>query len=563
MSRRIVIGSRGSDLALAQANHIAAALRAAHPELETEIKVIVSKGDQLDETPLAQMGGKGVFTKELEVALLAGEIDVAVHSLKDLPTELPEGLCVAAIPEREDPSDVYVGRDGVMFDALPPGARVGTSSLRRKAQLLALRSDLEVVELRGNVPTRLRKLDAGGLDAIILAAAGLRRLGLAERITAHFDAEAMLPAPGQGALAIETRSDDPELLLLLRPLHDRDTAAAVIAERAMLQGLGGGCQTPVGALAHVADGEIHLSGCVANPDGRLILRTEVVAPLSDPEAAGEAAAKHLLLQGAQQIFDGNVRPLTGCRVLITRPEDGEDRLRVLLEGLGAGVVHLPVTEIVLVVPEHPLPKGDAVDWIVFTSANGVRGMDHALRFAGRSWQEFAAAKVCAVGPATAEAARAQGLPVALTPDTYQAEAIAPAMGALAGSLTGLRVLWPRGSRARMTLAETLRQGGALVHDPVVYETRARRLAPEMIEETLQPLPDAVVFASPSAVEELCRALDRQWCEDLTLIARAACIGPTTARSAEAHGFQLLPIPEEQTLAGVVEALVRHLRPELA
>jgi hydroxymethylbilane synthase len=559
----VVIGSRGSDLALAQANHIAAALRAAHPGLETEIKVIVSKGDRLDEVPLAQMGGKGVFTKELELALLAGEIDLAVHSLKDLPTEVPEGLCIAAIPAREDPFDVYVGREGVLFDALPPGARVGTSSLRRKAQLLALRSDLEVVELRGNVPTRLRKLDAGGLDAIILAAAGLKRLGLADRITAHFDDAAMLPAPGQGALAIETRSDDPDLLLLLRPLHDRNTAAAVIAERAMLQGLGGGCQTPVGALAHVEDGEIHLAGCVANPDGRLILRTEVVAPLGDPEAAGEAAAEHLLLQGAQQIFDGNVRPLTGCRVLITRPEDGEDRLRGLLEGMGAGVVHLPVTEIVLVAPEGGLPQGDEVDWIVFSSANGVRGMDHALRFAGRDWSDFAGAKVCAVGPATAEAARALGLHVTLTPDTYQADAIAPAMGALAGTLAGLRVLWPRGNRARMTLAASLREGGAQVCDPVVYETRARQLAPELVEEALQPLPDAVVFASPSAVDELCRALDRQWRDDLTLITRAACIGPATAQAAEAQGFRLIPLPEEHTLAALVEALVQHLRPELS
>ena len=294
----IRIGSRGSQLALWQANHIAEALRALGHEVSIEI--IRTTGDRMQNIAFASVGAKGMFTREIEEALLAGSIDLAVHSLKDLPTELDERFTLAAIPRREDPRDVLVSEQYAGFDALPAGAVVGTSSLRRQAQLRARRPDLTYVEFRGNVDTRLSKLVQGKADAIILAAAGLERLQKTAVIRERFAPEILCPAPGQGALAIECRAGDGAMHAALQPLEDADTRLAITAERRCLAALGGGCLVPIGAYCHRAGDELSLRAVVASADGRQMICAS--ARHTDPETLGTQLAQQLLDQGAGAIL---------------------------------------------------------------------------------------------------------------------------------------------------------------------------------------------------------------------------------------------------------------------
>jgi hydroxymethylbilane synthase len=292
----LVIASRGSQLALWQAHWVEAQLQALGHEVR--IQIIKTTGDKITDVPLAKVGTKGLFTKEIEEALLDGRADVAVHSLKDLPTELPEGLVVAAVPEREDPRDAVVGK---RLDELPQGAKVGTSSLRRAAQLRALRPDLHIESVRGNVDTRVRKLDEGQYDAILLASAGLRRLGWGDRIAEILDPARMCPAVGQGALAIETRASGAGFDAV-QPLDHGATHAAVAAERGVLGALGGGCQVPIGAYAVVTGNRVRVHAIVASPDGAEIVRGESEGPVANADAIGRALALDLLERGARRIL---------------------------------------------------------------------------------------------------------------------------------------------------------------------------------------------------------------------------------------------------------------------
>jgi hydroxymethylbilane synthase len=298
---KIIIGSRGSKLALWQAGWVRERLVTAG--FEVEIQVIKTTGDKLANVALTQSGNKGLFIREIEEALAAGEIDLAVHSLKDLPTAQPEGLHVAAVPAREDARDVLVSRHHTRFVELRAGARVGTSSLRRQSQLRALRPDLQIMPVRGNIDTRLRKLQQGEYDALVLAAAGVRRLGLAEAITEYFDCRQMCPAVGQGALALEVRRGDERMDRAIRPLDDAPTHQAVLAERATLQRLGGGCQTPTGAYAAAAeDGSLRLLGMVASVDGTTVIRASAIGRADDPHSLGTRVAGQLLEQGAREVL---------------------------------------------------------------------------------------------------------------------------------------------------------------------------------------------------------------------------------------------------------------------
>ncbi|CDM38816.1 hydroxymethylbilane synthase [Ectopseudomonas oleovorans] len=302
MSREIRIATRKSALALWQAEYVKARLEQAHPGLKVSLVPMVSRGDKLLDAPLAKIGGKGLFVKELETALLENEADIAVHSMKDVPMDFPEGLGLYCICEREDPRDAFVSNTYASLDALPAGSVVGTSSLRRQAQLLARRPDLKIQFLRGNVNTRLAKLDAGEYDAIILAAAGLIRLGFEDRIRSSISAEDSLPAGGQGAVGIECRSADSDVHALLAPLHHRETALRVTAERALNKHLNGGCQVPIACYALLEDDQLWLRGLVGQPDGGLLLRAEARAASSDAEALGVRVAEALLAQGADAIL---------------------------------------------------------------------------------------------------------------------------------------------------------------------------------------------------------------------------------------------------------------------
>ncbi len=296
------IATRQSPLALWQAEHIRARLEALHTDLKVELVTFVTQGDKILDTPLAKIGGKGLFVKELEAALLDGRADLAVHSMKDVPMALPEGLSLAVICEREDPFDAFVSNQYQSFDDLPQGAKVGTSSLRRKCQILKQRPDLEIIDLRGNVGTRLSKLDAGNYDAIILASAGLKRLGLAERIRHSIQPVISLPAVGQGALGLECRVDDQNVLDLIQPLMHAETNACVRAERAFNAYLEGGCQVPIAGYATLSDGQIHLEGRVGSPDGQTLLKAQQTGTPEQAEQLGVALAKDLLAQGAGEIL---------------------------------------------------------------------------------------------------------------------------------------------------------------------------------------------------------------------------------------------------------------------
>ena len=303
MNADVIIATRESPLALWQAHFVRDTLLETHPGLSVELLGMTSKGDQVLDVPLAKVGGKGLFVKELETALLDGRAHIAVHSMKDVPMEFPEGLELGVICEREEPTDAFVSNTFESFEELPPKAVVGTSSLRRECQLRELRPDLDIRFLRGNVNTRLRKLDEGEYDAIILACAGLIRLEMADRIRERIPVERSLPAGGQGAVGIELRSDDKKTLELLAPLHHSATAERVIAERALNRRLQGGCEVPIAAFAVHEGDDLWLRGLVGRPDGSTTLRAEARAPRADAESLGINVADQLLAAGAQEILD--------------------------------------------------------------------------------------------------------------------------------------------------------------------------------------------------------------------------------------------------------------------
>lgn len=296
------IGTRGSQLALWQANWVKASIEALNPGLSVEIRIIKTRGDKILDVPLAKIGGKGLFVKEIEEALSDGSIDVAVHSMKDMPGDIPPGLCIGAVPERENPLDVLISRSGKGFRDLPQGARIGTSSLRRSAQLLHVRPDLTIVPLRGNLDTRLKKLAAEGLDAVILAAAGVKRLGLADRITEYLRDDLVMPAAGQGALCIEIRSSDARTAGAVSGMNDPATRAVVQAERAFLHRLQGGCQVPIASHGKTDGTDIHLKGLVASLDGVTLIGDAATGSAQEAEALGVSLAERLLEKGADRLL---------------------------------------------------------------------------------------------------------------------------------------------------------------------------------------------------------------------------------------------------------------------
>ncbi len=303
MKKGIIIGSRGSKLALAQTNWVKAQLERLNPGLKFSIEIIHTRGDKITDVALFRVGGKGLFTKELEVALQEGKVDLAVHSLKDLPTELPSDLALGVIPEREDPHDLLIGEGLGSLHHLPAGARIGTSSLRRRAQILAIRPDVEVLDLRGNLDTRLKKLKTMGLNAIIVARAGVNRLGVTQDSAYAIPYGEMLPAVGQGALAIEIRKGDETVERLVSPINHPPTRQAVEAERALMLELQGGCQVPIGAIAHVKESTLELEAVICSLDGRKAVRDSSSGPATRPREIGVELAQRLLDSGGRQILE--------------------------------------------------------------------------------------------------------------------------------------------------------------------------------------------------------------------------------------------------------------------
>ncbi len=309
MKKYITIGTRGSALALWQAEWVKSAIIENHPSLSVKIKIIKTKGDKITDVPLAKVGGKGLFVKEIEEALLNGSIDLAVHSMKDMPAEIPKGLCIAAVPERELPNDVLISKNNRPLSDLPKGARIGTSSLRRASQILSFRTDIVIEPLRGNLGTRIEKLETEGLDAIVLAAAGVKRLNMEDKISEYIDLDILVPAVGQGALCIETRENDPDTLEIVSKLDHRTTHHIITGERAFLHRLEGGCQVPMAAYGTVNGSEFTLIGIVAEIDGSKIIKQIITGPLAQAEQLGTELAERLIGMGAGEILDKAIREL--------------------------------------------------------------------------------------------------------------------------------------------------------------------------------------------------------------------------------------------------------------
>jgi hydroxymethylbilane synthase len=558
----LVLGTRTSNLARWQTERVVALLQAAWPQLKCETRPFQTQGDKILDKPLPQIGGKGLFTAELERALIDGQIDLAVHALKDLPTDDTPGLTVGAIADRADPRDGLVARNGWTLTTLPQGALVGTSSVRRQAQLLARRPDLRVVSIRGNVETRLRKVLEDHLyDATVLAAAGLERLGLSGHVTEWLDADTMLPAPGQGALAVQCRAHDQATLTLLAAIDDRAVRTAVTAERTFLNVLESGCSAPVGALARVEGQTVHLEALVAAPSGRPVIR--VRGEGTDPRQLGRTLAEQARRQGAAHILARLEEglPLRGKRIVITRPLDQARSFHDMLVDLGAQPLLIPAIHIEPAADMAPLHEAihrlDRYDWLIFTSVNGVNVFWQEFESLGYDAGHLAPVLVAAVGEKTAQELQARGVMVDFVPQVYVAEAIAAGLG----DLRDRRVLLPVAALSRETLPDMLREQGAQVTRLNIYET----LPPGLDAAQLSPLADGVdvvTFTSSSTAENLVKAVAQvengRFLPHLQA-ATIACIGPKTAVTARQLGLQVDLVAAEHTMEGLVEALLSYFR----
>jgi hydroxymethylbilane synthase len=565
-TRTLRLGTRSSQLALWQTNHVIRQLQAHWPHLQCELVHMVTQGDRRLDRPLPEIGGKGLFTAELEEALRQGDIDLAVHSLKDLPVEDSPGVIIGAILSREDTRDVLVARNGWKLATLPEGAIVGTSSLRRQAQLLVARPDLDVRPIRGNVDTRLRKVLEGEYDAAVMAAAGFVRLGLVEHITEWLAPNVMVPAPGQGALAIQCRADDATVYELLSALHDPQAAATTTAERQLLWHLGGGCSAPVGASAQFVGGQLTLHARVATVDGLHVFDAE--ASGSDAHKVANQVADLLLKQGAHValVHATRTRPLAGKKIVVTRPNvqsaTQRDDLAAQLRSVGAEPLEIPAIHIAPV--EYNLKLQAAIeriatyDWVVFTSPNAVEFFFSALAESGASLTDSLQPKIAAVGPATEAALQAYGLHVHTMPEKYLGREIAATLG----DIQGAHILLPRSVQGSSELPNALVELEAVVDEVSLYAPVPITLdAPAFA--ALAAGVDVVTFASGSAVRAFVATLRNhaefatQHLADFWSNVTVACIGPSTAEVAQAEGLTVHVVASEHTVPGLVAALITH------
>jgi len=566
-----MIGTRGSKLALAQTALVAEALREAHPDLAIELVVISTRGDRVVDVALSKIGDKGVFVSEIEAALSRGEIDLAVHSAKDLPSQLAQGLMIGAIPTRADAADMLVLRAPVThqpqsaLDALPLQARVGSSSLRRASQLRALRSDLSISDVRGNIDTRLRKLAEGQYDALVLAAAGLVRLGWRSAafeldgmhfVALPFTSNEMLPAVGQGALALECRADDVDTLRLLQAIDDANTHACVMAERAFLRRVEGGCQVPVAAYAVLQAGTLQLQALIASLDGTVVVRGERSGPPALAEVLGARLAEQLLAEGGAAILNAIAQPLMGRRIVVTRPAESASHLINRLQTLGATVIDFPV------IAYAPPVDSSAFDaammalcdgqyaWLALTSAQAVRMMALWLQLRDCHLPTDGL-RIAAVGAATAQACQVQlGLSAALVPEHYDAAHLAASMAISSSE----RVLLLNADLARATLQQALIETGAEVDRVVTYRTVPSDLSGAPIGEALQRGEiDAITFSSGSTVRNFIEKVGLEVLRESR--AKLVCIGPSTAQSLLALGLPQPVVAAEATDEGMVAALI--------
>jgi len=594
MASVLRIGSRPSRLALAQAELVRHKLAALVPSVSVEIVPISTSGDRMATAALAQVGAKGLFIKELEQALVEGRIDLAVHSMKDLPAQLASGFRIAAVPERADPRDALLARVSGSLAALPRGARLGTSSMRRRFEALRLRPDLEIVALRGNVDTRLARLAAGDFDAIILAMAGLLRLERGERDAAGggvalspLDARDFVPCGGQGALCIEALESrpvagSPDLEAAVAALDDPRAHLQVAAERAFLAALGASCVSPVGVYATLNADTLAIRALVFSVDGARHLMDEIsdnvvdgasAAPPQRAAAFGARLAERMLAGGAGALVAAGspaatsvgaagapgrapvAMPLHGRRFVITRAREAGGAFAAGLRALGAQVTEFPTIEIVApdsyTAIDAALARTTSFDWVIFTSATGVERMLERMKTRGVDPLALGGAKLGAIGPATAARLAERALTVAAMPREYRAEAIVEALGA--EPIRGARILIPRAQVAREVLPEMLIAAGAreVVVAPVYKTVKPANAPVECVRELAAAgAIDLVAFTSSSTVTNFCEMIGASVARGL----RAAAIGPITAETARASGLQVVVQPTEYTVPALIAAI---------
>lgn len=562
----IRIGTRGSALALWQARHVQQALARHYPGQPFEIQVIHSEGDFDKESPLTQIGGRGVFTSALQQALMAGEIDLAVHAAKDMPTLSPEGLAISAFTEREDPRDVVVSRHGVGIDALPPEPIIGTSSQRRAVQVRQLRSDARIVDLRGNIDTRLRKAASEEYDAVILAAAGLIRMGWEDRITDFLPVARFTPSPGQGVLAIETRAAPDPMAKIAAALADRDVTIEVSVEREFLRDIGGGCTAPIGAHARVETFHgrdiVRFWAMLGSDDGTRLERVYDEFPPDAAESAVMTISQTLIRsvtpnRTGDTPADRDTRALMKKQVLVTGTGPVAAPVVAEFERHGAVAHHVPTITV--------QPSMDSVKlhrtisnlrqghygWLIVTSGNAVDTIAATVPRGRGPWP----VRIAVVGRTTGNRMREMGFEVAVEPEDQRAEGLVAAMEGI--DLAGQRVLCLVGNRARAEIPEALRARGAVVDIVEAYRTvDATEIDPAIRRLVQAGTVDVVTFASPTSV----RAMRHLLGTDLAALSGAclAAIGPTTASAMENVDLPVHALASAPDAPGIVQAVMRYL-----
>ena len=557
--KKIIIGTRGSRLSLAQTKIAVDAIKKAFPRLLIEIKVIKTYGDVKKDMKLDRMEQKGVFVKDIDRQLAEGAIDNAVHSLKDIPTRLPDQIRIGAIIQRADPRDVLVSRGGERLLGLCKGARIGTSSLRRKGQLLAFRRDFRVVEMRGNVDKRIAKLYADDYDAIVLAAAGMLRLGMAKSISEYLPLKVMLPAPGQGALAVEIRNNDKEAKEIADGIDNPRLRASVEAERTVLSRIGGGCNALLGVFAQIKGKRLNISAAITSKDGSRKHEYSHVGSADFPEEAGQMLAEKILMSGASDLAGGKKQKssLKGRVVLVTREEDeGEGICQMLLER-GAIPVYFPTIKTVDLpdASNDPLLEGlDRYDMLIITSRRGASKLVEMLRIKGIRKGSIRA-KVVAIGPETQKYLQENNVVVHHVPRSPSSKRMASGL-----DVKGKRVLIINSAKAPGDLSERLTSMGAKVDRIMPYTLSIPKVSAQRRRCILGYSFDFITFASPSAVEGLIELMGRPAAKKMLLRSKVVCIGNTTAGRCIEEGIKVHFVSKVHSLSGIVGCMERFYRP---
>lgn len=554
--KKIIIGTRGSKLSLIQTTIIKNQLQALLPSSIIEIKTITTKGDKnMSPVPLDSVG-KGWFTKEIDRELLRGNIDIAVHSLKDLPEELPKDLIIAAIPRREDPREALVTAHNLSFSQLPRGAIIGTDSTRRKAQILHNRPDLVVKSVRGNVLTRLEKLDSGQYDGLFLAVAGLKRLELENRISEYFSLTDIIPSPGQGALAVVVKQTNKKLRSLLTKLNDTETVIAVNAERTFSKAIGGGCKMPVGAYAACQGDTITIHAVIGSLDGKQLEKDSITGAVEDAEIIAEKLADSLLKISKPwyRIAEAGVSKY----IVITRPIEEDHIFNKQVEELGLQTFLYPAIEITkssLSVPmKKQLQNLAAYDWILFTSRNGVRFFIEALKELTIDTSILRSKEIGAVGPKTKEALENYGFKVHFIPSEFTTENLAKEIK----NIRSKKIFLPRSQIASTLLTELLEKKGAIVTNIPMYHTRYTSTKNNEFIKLLDGNKIYMLtFTSPSTIEGFVRSIPEKMQKHVFGLP-VLSIGPVTSTAAKKHGFTNIVTAHPYTIDGMLLKLKENI-----